>query len=266
MATLRAEPAPPVLASEIRTGQACGILTDNGETTVATTPARVLQALALRRSMSRADLATSMWPNSNQTKAAASLRVALSALRKVLEPERAKGEPSFHLRTDERSVTLHSSDYLTVDVWTLRTDAADGRAHEAAGRSRSAAKSYSRVLEGWTQDLCAALRDNDALELDIEDLDTELAEAVVRYSELALSLAEPMAARRAAMRVLRAERFEERAYRVLIRAALQEGDRVEARRQAELCLAWFERLGLSPTADTTMTISLTERPYSPRER
>lgn len=263
MEILRSEPAIPVFPSEVRTGQTCDVTMDGDQAVIAATPARVLQALTLRGSMSRADLAAAIWSNSNQTKAAASLRVALSALRKALEPERAKGEPSFHLRTDERSITLHHSDYLSVDVWRLQAQVADGRSHEAAGRARSAATSYARVLDTWDYDLCAALRDIDAFELDIEELDTELAEAVVRYGELALSLADPVAARRAAMRVLRAERFEERAYRILIRAALQEGDRAEARRQADLCLAWFERLGISPTADTTVTIALTERPFSP---
>ena len=255
---LRAAPALPVVASKIRTGQSCEVIMGERSSVVPTTPARVLQALALRGSMSRAELAAAIWGQSSQDKAAASLRVALSSLRKLLEPERAKGEPSFHLRADERSVTLHSSSHLTVDVWTLQTHVDEGRAHEAAGRSRSAAGSYAQILDEWDLDICAALRDTEAFEFDVERFDTELAEAVVRYSELALSLAEPMAARRAAMRVLLSERFEERAYRVLIRAALQEGDRAEARRQADLCMTWFNRLGISPTADTTLAIQLTQ--------
>ena len=255
---LRAEPATPTLTTHISTAQSCEVTAGEQSTPVASTPGRLLQALVVRGAMPRGDLASAIWPDSDRDKGAASLRVALNALRKTLEPDRAKGEPSFHLRADEQRIILNESEYLAVDVWKLRHAIAEGRAHETAGRTRSAAASYETVLERWPRELLSALRDVDTFQVDIEALDSELAEAVVRYGELALSIAEPTVARRAALRVLAAQRFEERAYRILIRAALQDGDRVEARRQAESCLVWFDKLGIAPSADTKMTIRLTE--------
>lgn len=258
MSILRTEPAAPLIPAEIRSTQGCEVARNGDATTLAVTPGKLLLALVIRGSMSRTELAATFWPDADRKKANASLRVALSTLRKAIEPERAKGEPSFHLRADEQIVTLHASEHLTVDVWDLRQAVSDGRAHETAGRARSAAAAYERVLANWLRPPLSTLRDLDAFAVEIEELDTDLAEAVVRYSELALSITEPTTARRAAMRVLKAQRFEERAFRVLIRAALLEGDRAEARHQAELCHEWFDKLGLTVTADTKMTIRLTE--------
>ena len=57
------------------------------------------------------------------------MRVTLTHLRRLLEPDRSGGDASYHLRTDGDTIRLLKSEFLSVDLWTL--DILDKRAVQA---------------------------------------------------------------------------------------------------------------------------------------
>ena len=80
----------------------------------------LLALLAMHGTLTRNVAIELLWPEQDTTGGARNLRVTLTYLRQLLEPDRPSGEASFHVRADADTITLHRSDYLVVDLWELR--------------------------------------------------------------------------------------------------------------------------------------------------
>lgn len=249
-AYLRAQPTDPLHFTSVSSFGRLTITTTHGETELSGVPAKLLSLLIASRTVRRSVAASMLWPNKSTDRADASLRVALNAVRIALEPDRIAGQPSFHIRSDEGLLTLAPSPHLQIDLWDLLDAAGSGRRLEQDGKTRAAAEAYRPVLSSWPSEALPYIRDVEGLEHELASIDNELAEATVRYGELALALGDTSAARRASNRALVARVFEERAFRIRVQSAALDGDGLEARRQAEACVAWLAEFGLTPMADT----------------
>ncbi|RKT66966.1 hypothetical protein DFJ66_0132 [Saccharothrix variisporea] len=130
-------PAPPV----VRTGvEVLGALrvTRDGEVVEAPELRRLrvrqlLGALVLRPVLTREQVFALCWPDLDVGDAARNLRVTLTYLRRVLEPDRARGAAGFHLRAEGDTLRLVRSPWLEVDLWAFEAVEEQVRAARAAG-------------------------------------------------------------------------------------------------------------------------------------
>jgi DNA-binding SARP family transcriptional activator len=200
----------------------------------------------LERSVTRDRLVDLLWPDLDPSAGARNLRVTLSHLRRLLEPERTVAEACFCLRSDPQRVWLHDAPALTVDLWQLRSRLARARAaHEAGdlvtvGLQLAAAKSLwrGRPLADLERipDLDAAVAEVGALHLAV----------LLGLGELCLRTGRAEDAAELAREVLALDEFAEPAHRLAMAAALGRGDAAGADLAARRALAACRELGTPP--------------------
>ncbi|MFF2776034.1 ATP-binding protein [Streptomyces sp. NPDC058052] len=185
------------------------------------------------------------WPNASPQAAVGSLRVALHAARRALEPELAPRAASSYLVSDG---TL-----LGLDPRRVRIDADDA---EALATAALAARTPSAAaLEGALASFGGELLPEDRYAPWAEQRRTELAALRLR---VLLSLADCRLAdgayeeaAGAARRALAVAPAEEHAHRLLMTTLLEQGLRAQAVRQYEECRdALAEELGIAPGPET----------------
>ena len=101
---------------------------------------KLLGYLTLHGAVSRERLAEDLWPDLAWEAQSRNLRVTLTYLLRVLEPQRAPRDPSYFMRTQGSILSLHAGEHLSVDVWEF--DALGNEAVRADGERRP-----SEVLE-----------------------------------------------------------------------------------------------------------------------
>src|SRR5207253_1707696 len=115
---------------------------------------QLLSALAVRPVLTRDQANELLWPGLAPAKAARNMRVTLTHLRRLLEPDRSGGDASYHLRTDGDTIRLLESEFLSVDLWTL--DRLDKRAVQARAERALSLEPFD--ARGHRVALAAALR------------------------------------------------------------------------------------------------------------
>jgi len=217
---------------------------------------QLLKYLAIqRRPVRREEILEALWPEHDPSAAAAALKVALSELRRVLEPERLPGHAS-RLLSSGATVRLNPT-----GLWIDFQEFEDRLAHTA----RETGPARRRSLEA-----AVALYAGDLLPEDAYEQWTHTERAHLRRSYLQAladlaTLQETVDAREAAatwQRVLDAEPGTEAAWQGLIRRALARGQRAEAARLYARCREVLrEELGVEPSEETSRLLpSATDRP------
>ena len=209
-------------------------------------PRRLLQCLLLQeRPVHREEIVEALWPDVDPRHGANQLRVALTHLRRVLEPQRAAGHPSRLLLTSGSTLAV-IRDRLDVDLDRFRRALARVSSADATGRSEALAEAigiYRGPLfaddpfEEWAQ----AGRDRlgrqylEALSMlaQIEERDGRHETALARW--LAVVETDPSA---------------EHAYRGLIRCYLALGRSADAVRAFAACARSLADVGAAPSAET----------------
>ncbi len=107
---------------------------------------QLLTVLVVERTVRRERLLDVLWPDLGRDAASANLRVTLSHLRRILEPDREPGEPGSHLRSDAVTVELHESAFLTVDLWRSEEARHPRRAGGNGGAARAGARRGDRAV------------------------------------------------------------------------------------------------------------------------
>jgi DNA-binding SARP family transcriptional activator len=183
---------------------------------------QLLAVLVVERTVRRDRAMELLWPDLGVDAASTNLRVTLTHLRKLLEPDRAAGEPGFHLRSDAITISLHASDRLWVDLW---------EADRLADQLRSTGVDTGQLLTVLDQ-LTSLLRGeplSDLAEVPAYDpvrehLHLRHVAALLRLGELSLALGDAVRAGECAGRALELEPFDEQAHRLAIAAQLQRRD------------------------------------------
>ena len=88
-------------------------------------------------------------PTSTSSPGRGNLRVTLTYLRRLLEPDRPAGEASFHVRTDASTIRLVASPKLRVDLWEQRRLMAEATAARAAGDVERAIELLAAATSLW---------------------------------------------------------------------------------------------------------------------
>ncbi|HEY3143672.1 MAG TPA: BTAD domain-containing putative transcriptional regulator [Acidimicrobiales bacterium] len=207
----------------------------------------LLMLLIARGGGAREEIAGWLWPDLDWSAAAGNLRVTLSYLIAVLEPERHEREPSYFVRSEATSIRLVRDEWLLVDAWEMErlldlADDADrgGEPSVALGHLAAAVDTYrgpymaDAGYENW------ALPHRDRLL-------ARYVAAAVRAGELTLASGDPTTALRLATRALQEEPYSEPAHCVAAAAHLAREDRAAARRALGTCRQKLSELGLAPT-------------------
>lgn len=209
----------------------------------------LLLFLLARRGGAREEIAAALWPDLDPPAAARNLRVTLSYLLAVLEPDRPEGEPSCFVRTEAASVRLINDDWLSVDAWEM--DRLIDRAREARhhGEPSATLQHLRQAVELYRGPYLAEVG-YEAWALPHRDrLRARFVEAAVQAGELTLAAGEPDEALRLASRALEEEPYSEPAHRLAIAAHADRGDLAAAHRARATCRRQLDELGLEPSEE-----------------
>jgi DNA-binding SARP family transcriptional activator len=216
---------------------------------------RTLLALLVVHGTLRRELAIDLlWPEHDAANGARNLRVTLTYLRQLLEPERPTGEASFHVRADATTISLQSSDYLVVDLWELRRLKRDAeRSRERADLERTISL-LDAATSWWRGEPLTDLASVARQEHEIERVRLLQLDSLLELSELRLVRGQAANALVDAERALALDPYSERAHRLAIAAALRTHDRQRTDIVTERALAVLDELGVEPEPATQILL------------
>jgi DNA-binding SARP family transcriptional activator len=257
---LAALPAPPAHRTQI---EVIGPLrlTRDGEPVDAPELRRarvrqLLSVLVLRPVLTRDHAIELLWPELDPAKAATNMRVTLTHLRRLLEPDRSGGEASYHLRTDGDRIRLLPSEFLSADLWTL--NALDKRACQARadGDIDRTAALLADAAALWRGDPLPDLQYvcSPDIEVEADQIRARHVGHLLALSELRLVTDDAAASFALAERALSLEPFDARGQRVALAAALRgrcPGQIAAAHRR--VCSA-LRQLGVPPDPPTAILL------------
>lgn len=179
------------------------------------------------------------WPDADAQAALGSLRVALHAARRAIEPELAPRASSSYL-TGEGTLLRLDPHTVVIDA-----DAAETLAERALAEGSTVA--LATALASFTGELLPEDRYATWAEVRREELSALRDRVRLALAEAHLAEGETELATEVALRALAAAPAEERAHRVLIDACLRQGLRRQAVRQYHLCREALDaELGIRP--------------------
>jgi ATP/maltotriose-dependent transcriptional regulator MalT/DNA-binding SARP family transcriptional activator len=210
----------------------------------------LLLLLMTRGGGTREELAGALWPDLDSASALRNLRVTLSYLLAVLEPDRLEGAPSCFVRAEGAGLRLTGHEWLRVDAWEMERLLDLGAQAENLGEPSAALDRYREAVDLYRGPY---LIDAGYEEWALPHRDRLVARFVagaVRAGELTLAAGDHGEALHLASRALEAEPWSEPAHRLAVAAHVARGDRAAARRAMHTCLRQLDELGVPPTEDT----------------
>ncbi|HEY6697690.1 MAG TPA: BTAD domain-containing putative transcriptional regulator [Acidimicrobiales bacterium] len=207
----------------------------------------LLAFLVLHRKASRNAITAALWPDLDERSGANNLRVTLTYLLRLLEPDRAPGEPAYTVRIDGQDVRLVTGGALRIDVDVFEERLLAARNAEAEGTPSVALDHLLAAVHLYRGDLHADIPEAEWLAFERDDYRRQFVEAATRAGQLLVGLGDIDGAEAVARCAIRADAWAEDAHAVLVAAALARPDRVAARRALERCEAALAELGVAPS-------------------
>jgi DNA-binding SARP family transcriptional activator len=215
---------------------------------------QLLQYLVFRSPVTRASVASDLWPDLEMEAATGNLRTTLSYLQKVLEPEReGKAKPWF-LRTDVTVLNLHQGEELTVDARSFESALAAAQKAEMLAAPSLALKQLQEAIALYRGEALTELVGVDWADLERDRLRMKFVTAAVRCGELLLATGDSKAPLDLALRALRSDPWSEAAYALLAVCHLERGELDAARHTHRRCLVMLADMGL-PAGPAMQTIA-----------
>ena len=206
-------------------------------------------ALVAHRELRRERLGALLWPDFDDAAVSANLRMTLSYVQALLEPERGRGHAPWFLQQDAGVLRLTGGDRLTVDAWEL-----EAHLDTAAAAAASAAPSIelAHLLQAvalWQGDYLDDVAGEEWAEPLRERLRSRFVRAAVRAGELLVAAGRVPEALRAAEAALGADQWSEAAHRLVVHAHTAAGDGDAARRAMASAARQLAELGVTPAWD-----------------
>lgn len=211
---------------------------------------RALFALIARHgTISRQTAAELLWPDLDPEAGANNLRVTLSYLQKVLEPERTRHEVAYHVRGDGASLRFAGRSSWTIDVEEFESllDAAerDDRRGEPAG----ALTGYLAAIDWYRGPFLSDVDLGASDEIEMERIRSRHVRALIRAGGLLLAVGRVDEAQKLAVTAQEADPWSTEALLLQAQGYLALGDRAAALRTHERVVALADELGLAPSPD-----------------
>ncbi len=218
----------------------------------------LLAYLALQRGASRERVADDLWPALDAEAQSRNLRVTLTYLLRVLEPDRAPRAASYVVHQQGDRLALRTGGALTVDVWEF--DEAARRAAEAndAGTPAAALAHALRAVELWRGEPTDLVSQPWAL-VPLEERRRRFAALATRAGELLLARGNAEGAQALAERALAVDPWLEAAHRLVVAANHALGDDLSARRALARYREAVSEIGLDPDQSTLMIERLLDK-------
>jgi DNA-binding SARP family transcriptional activator len=206
--------------------------------------------LATRRDVGRDAVAAALWPDLDARSASRNLRVTLSHLLDVLDPDRERGQSSVVLVDAAANLHLAEVDWLRVDVTELEQTAQEVLGSAAAGDLAGALAACRRLLRFDAGPLLGGATTGEWLEPIRRHLDELVLRAAEVGAGLALEVGEAALAGELGRRMVVVDPWTESGHRLVIAAHLAAGEFDAARRAVTETLAALGALGVTPRVET----------------
>jgi DNA-binding SARP family transcriptional activator len=209
----------------------------------------VLRLLALYgdQGMHREQLVDALWPEIDPLAATRNLHVAISAVRRCLEPEADRGRHQLLVREGD-SYRLQLGDDADFDLREFRRALTEARLCRNTGDHSGAVQALRRALDAYRGELLPEDGPAEWVVKERERLRIEAATAAANLAELELSRGRPEAAVAAARHGLEIDQYHDALWRLLQDAHHAAGDPLAARQAARGYQAALVDLGVAPTA------------------
>jgi DNA-binding SARP family transcriptional activator len=203
-----------------------------------------------------------LWPGSSASTAATGLRVALSALRNALEPQRPSGTDGHFVRRDGDAIRLAMESGLRVDADDFSRMLKAARAAETGDREQFVA-AYESALGLYRGDFLEENPYAAWAEEERQRRRTEFLTAAQRFASLLLKVGDADRAARWAEVMLQHDPLWEAAYEVLMEAHWRQGNRALAVRAFNRCKKRLrDGLGVAPSSRVTALLERISKPES----
>ena len=205
----------------------------------------LLADLAVHRLASRERLAGDLWPDLDAEAQSRNLRVTLTHLLRVLEPERGDRDASFLIRPHGFGLKLYGGEWFDTDLW--RFDDLWQRATTAdqEGSPSAALDAMRQAVSLWRDDP-SELAGNEWALPHVEERRLRLVNMAARAGELLLARDDPQAARQMGEAALRCDPWCERAHHVVVAAHTAAGHHRAARDALHRYHEVLTELGITP--------------------
>lgn len=218
----------------------------------------LLALLVIQDRVSATEVLRSLWPDLDFGAARNNLRITLTFLRRLLEPSRPTGDPSFYVCRDSTHLWLRRSPELRCDLWEVQASFVAADRADRARDSRRAIGHLHDALRHWRGDPLRDIGDFDSAIATVTGLELQLSRAAARCAEWSLALGELSDATDLAGRLLETDPYNEQAHAVLMSAHLQNGAPGAAKTAAEACSAALHELRVVPNEVTAMVLKQVE--------
>ncbi len=193
-----------------------------------------------------------LWPAAEGS-SATSLRVAVHALRRILDAESEGGNAPLHVSFEDVGYVLSGHDvWVDVDAFGAACD--EGRVASARGDGEGAVAAYRRAVDLYSGDFLAQ-EDADWVEEVRQWNRTCLLQALSTLRDDALRRGDTDIAADLSCRTLQVDPYHEDSYRTLITEHASRGERGQAKRWYELCRRRLGELAVAPDRATRTALA-----------
>src|SRR6266540_2816798 len=209
----------------------------------------LLRLLAMQggRPVHREALVEALWPQADQAAGMRGLQVAVSTLRRFLEPDAGRGEAVLLVR-EGHTYRLALPDPADADVVVFARALAEARGARAAGDPRQAERAFEQALDAYGGELLPEDGPADWVVGERERCRAEAAEAATALAELQLARNATMSAALTCERGLAFDRYRDPLWRLLVDAYEHAGEHAAAERARRGYAAMLAELGLDAPA------------------
>ena len=210
----------------------------------------LLLYLALHTPCQREQVAEALWPRLDPDAADRNLRVTLTYLQQVLEPDRRKGEASYFVQQVGSTLALAGEPCFSADAREFERVTASAEDADHRGVPSAALDLFEHALSLWRGPCLSDVAYEEWAQAACQRLSGGYVAAATRAAELRLAGGGHAAATRLASRVLEVDPWHEPAHCLLVAAALASGDAARAARAMADLDAMLTDLGLAPSRQT----------------
>lgn len=210
---------------------------------------QLLACLVVQRSIRRQRVADLLWPDATEESASSNLRMTLTYLQSLLQPDRDRGHAPWFIQQDAGMLVLRERDELHVDVWSFDAAIDDAARFRRSGQPSDELAALSTAVGLWRGEPFAGMGDDQWIADARRRLCASFVTASVRCCALALAAGRWSLATEVAERALATAPWELSLHTAAIHAARDAEDGPGSRYAIERARTVLDELGIGPDDD-----------------